>query len=296
MQQYTKRWLVGMLAVAAAGGFAWLHRTVPLHASVAELAAAAPPAVPPRRPAVLAPSPAAAMLPPSLPLRGDAPPVGVQVERLLATHDPQAAYAAYQLVAGCIWFNTRHDVDVYDDKRRTYRGLNPDERQHLDTMCGGMTERERQARLDYLGAAVKAGVSGAAWDFMTAGPFGDPSALKTRPDDPLVRAWKATAVAQMDRAAETGDPSMLILWGMQNLGGSDFADKNPALAYRYLIAFGFIAGDRAGPNDATATTYADGSPVMNAFGFGLTPEQRAIEQAAARRIADEAKARRQRQG
>jgi hypothetical protein len=239
---------------------------------------------------------AANVLPAAVPLTGEAVPVGVLVERLLATHDPQQAYAAYLMVSGCAWYNSKHDIQVYDDKLRVNRAMNPSETAHLNKMCGNMTERERQARLDYLAIAVKAGVPGTAWTFAAEGPFGDPSALKTRPDDPLVREWKATALAQLTQSAEAGDPSTLVVWGLQNLGGSDLADKNPALAYRYLIAFGLMDADRAGPNDAGAKAYADGSPMMNAFGFDLTPEQRASEQAAARRIADEARARRKRQG
>ena len=76
------------------------------------------------------------------------------------------------------------------------RGMTEREKQHDARLCGPMTERERQARLDYLAIALEAGVRGAAEAFLEAGPFGDPSALQTRPDDPLVKEWKATARAE----------------------------------------------------------------------------------------------------
>lgn len=50
-----------------------------------------------------------------------------------------------------------------------------------------MTERMRLSRFDYLAVAVKAGISGALIQMATEGPFGDSTALSTRPDDPLVQ-------------------------------------------------------------------------------------------------------------
>lgn len=284
-----KRGIVGVLVVAGivVGGIAWQHRSAAPLAPVAVITAPPPaPALAPQsRPQ---PRP---VLPASVPLGADAPGVGVQVERLLASHDPRQAFTAYWLVSGCASFNAKPDFDRYDDKLRANRPLNADEKRNLGKMCGGLTERERQSRLDYLAIPVKAGLPGAAWQFAVEGPFGDPTALTTRPDDPLVKEWKAKAVAQLNDAA-AGDPSTLIVWSMQNLGGTGLADKNPALAYRYLTAFGMMNADQFGPNNPTAKMYGDGSAMMETLPFGLTPEQRAAEQAEARRIADEAKRRR----
>lgn len=275
MRRRMKQGVLAVVAIVAgivAGGVAWRHRS---DAPPATAAAAAPPRV------AAPPSPVRpnAVLPASISIHADAPPVRVQVERLLASHDPRQAHTAYWLVAGCASFNTRPNFDIYDDKLRAYRPLNAEEKRNLGKVCGDLTERERQARLDYLAIAFKAGLPGAAWNFAVEGPFGDPSALKTRPDDPLVREWKAAAVAQLNRAAEAGDPTTLLVWSMQSLNGSNLADKNPALAYRYLIAFGMINGDQFGPNNMTAKVYADGSATMNGLQVDLTPEQRAIEQA-----------------
>jgi hypothetical protein len=158
-------------------------------------------------------------------------------------------------------------------------------------MCTGMTERERLARLDYLAIAVKGGVEGAAWTFANEGPFGDPSALKTRPDDPLVQEWKTTATTQLTQAAEAGDQMVLLVWGLQLLSGSGFAEKNPVLGLSYLLAFGFIQSDRAGPGDPGAQMYKDGSTMINALAGNLTAEQRAAAVATGRSIADKLKRR-----
>jgi hypothetical protein len=295
MQPRLKQGLIGALVVAgiAAGGFAWQHR----HGAQSTTAARVTPG-PRALQSASAPAPTrnrvVPVLPVSLPIDADAAPVSVQVERLLAAHDPQKTYAAYWLVKSCAALNARHEFNIYDTRLRTERAMTSDEKRSLDKMCGGLTERERQSRLDYLAIAVKAGLSGAAWQFAAEGPFGDPTALQTRPDDPLVREWKASAATQLRQAADAGDPATLLVWSIQHLEGSDLADKNPALAYRYMIAFGLIAADQFGPANSAARMYADGSASMDAFQFGLTPEQRAAEQAAARRIADEARRRRNR--
>jgi len=217
-------------------------------------------------------------------------PVGVQVQRLIASNDGQQALAAYWLLLGCTSFNLRHESNVYDDQLHVYRRMYAAEQRHAGKVCGSMTERERQARLDYLAMAVKAGVPSAAWIFATEGPFGDLSALKTRPDDPLVQAWKATATAQLVRDAERGDPTTLIAWGMVKLNGSDFTDKDAVGGYGYLLAFGMIQADREGSSDTGAQVYAEGSTMMNALAFGLTAQQRTTALAEARRIAAAVKA------
>lgn len=297
MQIAQERWLVGALVavVVAATAFIWQQLDGQAETPVEN---ARPAAAPPSRPAPSAPAqqPRAPATPTAVLVDDPGQPLAVHVERLLATGDPRQAYTAYMLVWSCARFNDRHDLAVHDSTLGASRPLSAGERQDMAKVCGSMTERERLARLDYLAVAVKAGVPGAAWAFAVEGPFGDPSALKTRPDDALVREWKATAVAQLTRAAEAGDPLTLMIWGLENLGGSDLTDKQPALGYTYLLANGLIQADRFGAKHLSAQTYADGSPLMSALAHALTPEQRAAALVAARRLADKVKARRQRSG
>jgi len=293
MQPRVVRSLLGALAVAiiVVAGFAWQRKEPQPEAIVASQ----PPA--PVQPAVRPSAPVPVSKPAALPatlFAGDAgQPLAVQVERLLATRDPQNAYLAYMLVSACAMFNRRHDLDLYDDKLRASRPMSADEKRQTLTLCGGMMERERLARLDYLAIAIEADVPGAALTFVSEGPFGDPSALETRPNDPLVREWKATAAAHMTRAAEAGHGATLVIWGLQNLSGSDLADRQPVLGYTYLLAHGFIEADHFGANSSAAQTYAEGSQLMSAMASRLDPEQRAAALAAARRLADKVKARRQ---
>jgi hypothetical protein len=295
MEQSVERWLVGAFAAAgiAAAIIAWTRHSTDAAAPVV-VAAQAPGPAQLARPQPPAPAQLATVLPASM-LGADAGlSLSVQVARLLATHDPQDAYTAYMLVSSCARFNRSHDLQVFDDKLRAARSISAAERQGLTAMCGAMTERERLARLDYLAIAVKAGVPGAAWTFAAEGPFGDPSALATRPDDPLVREWKATAATQLTQAAEAGDVTSLMLWGLQKLAGSELTDKHPAVGYGYLLATSLIAADSAGVNHPSARFYAEGSEMMNVMGGTLTPAQRAAAMIEARRIAARVKARRAR--
>jgi hypothetical protein len=294
----------GVLALAAlvlgvAGSIAWRQ---------AGHDAADPPAAPsPARvhsPALPAPAaihaPAASHTTAPFAPGADAPPLQVQVERLLATHDPQNAYRAYQMVANCATFNANGDRLIFDqdevkrwkgDSLPGFRGMTDDEKRHDAKVCAGMTERERQNRLDYLTIAARAGVTGAAESFMEEGPFGDKSALRTRPDDPLVREWKDTVRTQMTRAAESGaDLGALLVWQHAVSAGSDAVDKDPALAYRYSLAVGMVESDLIGPDTPLAKIYAPDSGTVTALAAALSPQQRAAELAAAQAIAERARA------
>jgi hypothetical protein len=292
MEKPLQQWLVGAFVVAGIGaaGLMW-------NSSTRETVVAVAGAPPPDAPRAAVPVPAQAVspaVPASVLAAAVNPNLRAHVADLLASHDPYDAYAAYMLVSTCASFNRRQDLAVHDSKLGAKRALNADERRNMTRMCGAMTERERLARLDYLATAVKAGVPGAAWMHAVEGPFGDPSALTTRPDDPLVREWKATAASQLDKAAEAGDTTALMLWGMQKLTGSDLTDKHPVQGYGYLVAVGLIDAQVAQPGDRSPQMFAEGSGLLTALGGQLTQEQRAAALAEARRIAAAAKARRER--
>jgi len=289
------RWTAGLLAIGAlaAGLFAWQREP--------ENTPAAPAPVPrtPTPPAQAAAQPP--VRPQSMPALPDEPPLSVQVDRLLATHDPAAAYRAYWLIANCASFNADPDQLIFDEQLARnprpdsipVRGLSDEEKRRNAKLCSGLTERERQSRLDYLASAAKAGVSGAAVIFATEGPFGDPSALKTRPGDPLVQEWKATANAQLMQAADAADMRALDYLMNNYRNGSEVVGQNPALAARYGMALGLIYAQILGPDDMLAKVYTQQATQTLETTAGIGPEQRAAELAAARGIADLAKARRE---
>jgi len=288
MQIRSKRVLIGaVLAIVIVGaGIAWKRDPAAPAVQSADIRPAPVPAASPPR--SLAPQ-VPGVQPVLASIANSNESLRVQVDRLLATQEPRSAYAAYFLVSGCTMFNRHRDMKLFDPKLQAERDMTASERQGLTKLCSEMTERERTARLDYLAKAVKGKVEGAAWTFAAEGPFGDSSALKTRPDDPLVQEWKTTATTQLSQAAEAGDMLTLLVWGLQLLSGSELTEKNPQLGYSYLLAYGFIQLDRLGQNDPAAQTYREGSPMMNAMGGNLTMEQRAAAAVMGRSIADKLK-------
>jgi hypothetical protein len=231
-------------------------------------------------------------------------PLAVQIDRLRASGDPEQAYAAYRLIADCAEFNDKHDRLVFDAREAArapkitfmsgYRAMTDAEKRHDTAFCAGLTARQRESRLDALAVAAKAGVPGAAVAFLNEGPFGDPSALKTRPGDPLVQAWKATATAQLQQAADAGDAQTLFYLVSALQSGSDVIDRNPQLAYRYDIALGLVYADKYGADNPLARSFTQDIPQM--LEGELDPAVRAAELAKAREIAALEKARRQRTG
>jgi hypothetical protein len=262
--------------------------------------AAVPPAAAPQvaralpRPQATAPAVADAL--------PEAPPPALadQVDALVATRDPARAWQAYQLLAKCASFNRDGDRIIFDtqagDALPGMRGMTAAEKAHEALLCRGMTERMRQSRLDYLATAAQAGVPGAAIAMATEGPFGDRTALATRPDDPLVRQWQASVHAQLTRAADDGDLGVLhYLAGMHTSADAPLK-TGAAESYRYGLALGLIARDVNGPKDAMGALYSAGGSLMQTIGAELNEAQRATEAAAATRILERDRARRQQSG
>jgi hypothetical protein len=228
----------------------------------------------------------------------DEAPLAEQVEQLAATHDPENEYKAYWLIRDCEAFNRVHDNLIMDIDQLTknnqwfpFRGMTDSEKQHETKVCTGMTERMRTSRFNYLADAVKAGVSGAVVQVVDEGPFGDRSALTTRPDDPLVQEWTATVKEQLSKQAESGDLVTLNYLWAHRLMGDALIPKDPALAYRYAVALGLIFKEVDGPQGIGATMYAPDGNLAQSIP-DLSAEQRAAELAAARHIADAARERR----
>ncbi len=252
---------------------------------------------------VLAKAPARAIAPdqsktgrPALPMPSGDVSLSRQVQDLVDTRNPEKLFQAYWLLADCDEFNRKHDRLVFDpellkkapksDDVTGLRGMTEQEKQQDTKRCGAMTERERQARLEYLAAAAKAGVSGSAVAFLREGPVGDSSSLETRPNDPLVQEWKALARAQMVAEAEAGtDPGVVNYIATEYAAGSTTFEQNTRLAYRYFLANGLMHSELVGPDSDVAKFFAPDSVLMESMGKDLSPAERSAELAAARQIA-----------
>lgn len=226
-------------------------------------------------------------------------PLARQVERLMATGDPEQAFRAYRLVQDCAEFNLLQDRVIFDEAELRnwkggslpgYRGMTEEEKQQASALCSPMTERERQSRLDYLAIAAQAGVWGAAVAFAGEGPFGDPTALRTRPQDPLVVEWKARAIEQLTRSAESGADVGAIAYLAHAYAGSDLAEPDILLSYRYRMAELLLKEASQAPDAFLARAFAIHRAGFEDMVKDATPEERATELAAAQRIAARASA------
>jgi hypothetical protein len=283
--------VLGAAIVATAG---WLSAT----ATAPELATSA---------AALPVAPAALALPAPKPAMLAAPGAALadQVDALVATRDPEKTYAAFRLLRDCTNYHRDGDRLIFDNdelRHRNdgslpgFRGMTDDEKRHDAVFCATMTERMRQSRIDYLAFAAQAGVPAAVLEQIEQGPFGDRSALSTRPADPLVREWKARVQAQLFRLAEQdADVDALSYLSAALQIGNEVIDRDPVLAYRYGVAYGMILGDLQGPDSVTGKLYGLDGSMTRETAAQLTPSERDAELLEARRIADLARARRQQQ-
>ena len=140
-------------------------------------------------------------------------------------------------------------------------------------LCAGLTQRQREDRLGYLATAAKAGVPGAATLFLSEGPFGDRSALRDRPDDPLVQAWKRQAIAQLTAQADEAELSSVATLMMVYLRDGEVVQKDAPQAYGYLLALRLVYDDILAPGVT--------NPYQDEYWHWLQDELTPAQQAAA---------------
>ena len=202
-----------------------------------------------------------------------------RIDKLIATASPDAAYDAFLLVSDCLFFQEHGQLAFYEFPNT--REMSATEKQDETELCSGMTERIKTSRLDHLATAAKAGVPGAAIRFLLEGPFGDNSALQTRPDDPLVQEWKKLAASQLRAQANQGNLGSLDFAYAQYAYGSDAIAKDPALALTYALALRKIYDD-LGVFKGGFSPYDDSR--LTTLKAGMQPEQIAAAEAAAGEI------------
>lgn len=235
-------------------------------------------------PAALTPSPAGRSLssyfaidarPAPLPANA-APTLARQLERLAASGSADDAYAAYNLLDDCLVFQHEGRLPALEFERGSE--MTPAEKSAQQQLCADLTERQKSARLDYLAVAARGGVPGAATRFMQEGPFGDRSALRSRPDDPLVLAWKQQAIAQLTAQAEQAELSSVSTLMMAYLVDGEVVKKDAPQAYGYLLALRMVYDDMLAPGAA--------NPYQDSYWHWLRDELTPEQQAAATRKAE----------
>jgi hypothetical protein len=196
-------------------------------------------------------------------------PLAQQLARLGASSKPEDAYAAYNLIDDCISFEKEGRLPGLEFELG--REMTTEEKAAQQQLCAGLTQRQREDRLGYLAAAAKAGVPGAATLFLSEGPFGDRSALRNRPDDPLVQAWKRQAIDQLTAQADEAELTSVSTLMMAYLRDGDVVQKDAPQAYGYLLALRMVYDDILAPG--VTNPYQDS--YWHWLQNELTPEQQA---------------------
>jgi hypothetical protein len=158
-------------------------------------------------------------------------------------------------------------------------GTEPDAIADPAHACATVSERMKMARIDHLERAARAGVDGALAELVEEGPFGDPTALTTRPDDPLVKEWKERINGMLNEQAEQGYWSSLyqLFTGFWFGHPAIAADRQSALAYGMALRDIMVKLDGVPEQQAIPFN----GPFLDEIGTGLTPDQKARAQARA---------------
>lgn len=198
------------------------------------------------------------------------PSLEATIERLEASGDVRDGYRAFRLIAKCVHARRRDDAmrslpmgPAHAAERRAYG----DGRRRVGAACRDIAPAQIAARLPLVENAARAGVPGAVTAWIEEGPFGDPSALEQRPDDPLVAAWVGQAIERVKAAAARGDVEAIIQLGLLSLNWElDPIDRLRLLVQQAAgrsepLAMSRSAPERADPSEAPATPPADGAIV-----------------------------------
>lgn len=156
---------------------------------------------------------------------------GDVVVELIASRKPADALTAFGMIEGC-------------EGLRAVFELNPMPAAFLPRkkQCATITDAMRRSKYDYLRVAAYAGTPGVGSAWLGYGPSGDVEALRTKPNDPAVVAWKEQATALVIRDGGNGDINALQDLMNGYAGKTPFFDADPARALAYAIAYKDVVG------------------------------------------------------
>lgn len=153
-------------------------------------------------------------------------PFGDVVAELIASRRPADALTAFGMIEGC-------------EQLRPVFALDPLPAAFLarKKQCATIAEPVRRSKYDYLRIAAYAGTPGVGSAWLAYGPGGDIAALRTRPNDPAVVAWKEQATALVIRDGDKGDINALQDLMNGYAGKTPFFDADPSRSLAYAIAY-----------------------------------------------------------
>lgn len=187
----------------------------------------------------------------STPVESPRDSIRQQVAQQVAQGTPSAAFEAYGLIAVCVasrWVEqfAMSQKAATMDAHLAGQLASGELARNAAQACGDLSPQDIASRLPLLEKAAAAGVPMAALYLAAEGPWGDPSALYTRPADPLVLEWRQRVAELLHLSAAKGDMSALQSLVNQYTSGEGVigrVDARKALMYR--TAYNVIYEERA---------------------------------------------------
>jgi len=189
-----------------------------------------------------------------------------KVDRLGRSADPVDAFAAYQLVTGCVW--------ARDHEGWMARHILPGDRALLPTpqqACGDIASDQIQSRLRWLERAALAGVHHAATEMLREGPDGL-GLSNSDIDAPENASWKQRVDAALDAGVHTCDPDSLESRVNAYENGQGVAPDR-ARALTYWVAYMECRQRLVGPVGQAGAILANGDGVTQRMGRSLSADQ-----------------------
>jgi hypothetical protein len=185
-----------------------------------------------------------------------------ELKQLAASGKGYDFVQAYMRIAECMHFDKTRELVVDDPTQPQASAALPgmrwaNEKEVADKVryCAGMNEMTKRSRLDYLERAASLRATDAAAMLVMEGPFGDPTALITRPEDPLVLEWNRKMRTLLVDNAERGDVSSLIFLKLAHQHGIHPFESSRVLelSYQHVLDAQLGANKRAGGPTAIPT-------------------------------------------
>jgi hypothetical protein len=229
----------------------------------------------------LAPIPAVAAPPSPVPSAANRhESLSQKVDRLSRSADPVDAFAAYELVTGCIW--------ARDHEGWMAHHILPSDRELLPTpqqACGDIASDQIQSRLRWLERAALAGVHHAATQMLKEGPDGLGLSGSSDIDAPENVPWKQRVETALAAGVHTCDPDSLEnRVNSYETGAGVDPDRSKALTY--WVAY---MACRKRLVDAPAPVLGNGDSVTQRMGDTLSADQIAKAIAEGQQLARDAR-------
>ena len=140
-----------------------------------------------------------------------------RVDGLIARGTARERYQAFVVLsrcAGALDFD-RHlrSLPAGSDTMRLQQRYG-DGAARIAAVCGDLSARQIEQRIELAARAADEGVAGAASAWVEEGPYGDKTALTQRPDDPLVVEWARQAIERVNAATRRSDTEAIGQFGL----------------------------------------------------------------------------------